>query len=195
MQNQINHFSQSQNKGNTMINTQKTKQENRVLRSIGELFVDKSGGIDRAKNEKTVFLNNHVQYIEQIAFYNGRFVGEKGNLTTRGGEIVDKNNDGVVARNVRPRRQDGWSNDAGMWGNHHPLRLQRRWGEGVFRLQFALPRLDPPAGHHDRQGGVCLLQRAKGCFYLQIGRLARRTGVFQLRLASGDRDTGVDHRN
>ena len=115
MQNQINHFSQSRNKGNTMINTQKTKQENRVLRSIGDLFVDKSGGIDRAKNEKTVFLNNRVQYIEQIAFLNGRFVGEKGNLTTRGGEIVEKAGGGVVARNVGPRSQDGRFNDAGMW--------------------------------------------------------------------------------
>ena len=115
MKNKNNRNSSFGNKGCTMMNTQKTKQENRVLRSIGELFVDKSGGVDRAKNEKTVFLNNHVQYIEQIAFYNGRFVGEKGNLTTRGGEIVDKNNDGFVARNVRPRRQDGWSNDAGWW--------------------------------------------------------------------------------
>ncbi|MBQ1455877.1 MAG: leucine-rich repeat protein [Thermoguttaceae bacterium] len=97
-----------------MMNTQKTKHGIRVLRSIGELFVDKSGGIDRAKKEKTVIVYDRVQIVEQIAFYNGRFVGEKGNLTTRRGEIVEKNG-GVVARNVRPQDHHGGFSDLGWW--------------------------------------------------------------------------------
>lgn len=114
MQNKNYRFSKSGNKGYTMINTQKTKQENRVLRSISDIIVDKSGGKDSAKNEKTVLVDGRVYIVEQIAFFNGRFVGEKGNLTTRGGEIVDQDG-GVVARNLSPAGRDGRFTDTGMW--------------------------------------------------------------------------------
>ena len=115
MKNKNNRNSSFGNKGNTMMNTQKTNQGNRVFRSIGELFVDKSGGVDRAKNEKTIIVYDRVQIVEQIAFYNGRFVGKKGNLTTRGGEIVEKAGGGVVARNVRPQGHHGGFSDLGWW--------------------------------------------------------------------------------